>query len=185
VLDAAGKDVIIIETVGVGQDEVDIIRTADVSVVTLVPGTGDDVQALKAGIMEIADIFVINKADREGADRLASAVEANLALHEYAADEWRPPILKTVATTGQGIEGLLASVEAFRRHGAASQARRRHARSEYRLRELVSHQFMDHLEQRVLKAGELPAMVDRIAERAIDPYSAARELLRRALQWSD
>ena len=79
-LDAAGKDVIIIETVGVGQDEVDIIRTADVSIVTLVPGTGDEVQALKAGIMEIADIFVVNKADREGADRLVSAVETNLAL---------------------------------------------------------------------------------------------------------
>ena len=84
VLDAAGKDVVIIETVGVGQDEVDIIRTADVSIVTLVPGTGDEVQALKAGIMEIADIFVVNKADREGAERLVSAVESNLALHPYA-----------------------------------------------------------------------------------------------------
>ena len=85
VLDAAGKDIVIIETVGVGQDEVDIIRTADVSIVTLVPGTGDEVQALKAGIMEIADIFVVNKADREGADRLVSSVEANLALHTYAS----------------------------------------------------------------------------------------------------
>ena len=83
VLDAAGKDIVIIETVGVGQDEVDIVRTADVSIVTLVPGTGDDVQALKAGIMEIADIFVVNKSDREGADRLVSAVESNLSLHEY------------------------------------------------------------------------------------------------------
>ncbi len=92
VLDAAGKDIVIIETVGVGQDEVDIVRTADVSIVTLVPGTGDDVQALKAGIMEIADIFVVNKADREGADRLVSSVEANLALQTYGADEWRPPI---------------------------------------------------------------------------------------------
>src|SRR5205807_3422007 len=102
VLDAAGKDLIVIETVGVGQDEVDIIRTADVSIVTLVPGTGDEVQALKAGIMEIADIFVVNKADREGADRLVSTVEANLALHAYGAHEWRPPILKTVATSGRG-----------------------------------------------------------------------------------
>ena len=85
VLDAAGKDIVIIETVGVGQDEVDIIRTADVSIVTLVPGTGDEVQALKAGIMEIADIFVVNKADREGAERLVSAVESNLALHTYAS----------------------------------------------------------------------------------------------------
>ena len=83
VLDAAGKDVVIIETVGVGQDEVDIVRTADVSIVTLVPGTGDEVQALKAGIMEIADIFVVNKADREGSDHLVSAVETNLSLHTY------------------------------------------------------------------------------------------------------
>ena len=107
VLDAAGKDVVIIETVGVGQDEVDIIRTADVSIVTLVPGTGDEVQALKAGIMEIADIFVVNKADREGADRLVAAVEANLALHTYGAGEWRPPIVKTVATTGAGVAELV------------------------------------------------------------------------------
>src|SRR5205807_5087366 len=98
VLDAAGKDIIIIETVGVGQDEVDIVRTADVSIVTLVPGTGDEVQALKGGVMEVADIFVVNKADREGADRLVSIVEANLALHSYGEGEWRPPILKTVAT---------------------------------------------------------------------------------------
>src|SRR5881227_2996896 len=83
VLDAAGKDIVIIETVGVGQDEVDIVRTADISIVVLVPGTGDEVQALKAGIMEIADIFVVNKADREDADRLVSAVDANLALHSY------------------------------------------------------------------------------------------------------
>src|SRR6186713_3360071 len=91
VLDAAGKEVILIETVGVGQDEVDIIRTADVSVVTLVPGAGDEVQALKAGIMEIADIFVVNKADREGADRLVGDIESNLTLRAYGAEEWRPP----------------------------------------------------------------------------------------------
>ena len=84
VLDAAGKSLVIIETVGVGQDEVDIVRTADVSVVVLVPGTGDEVQALKAGIMEIADIFVVNKADREGADRTVTAIESNLALQSFA-----------------------------------------------------------------------------------------------------
>jgi LAO/AO transport system kinase len=115
VLDAAGKEIVIIETVGVGQDEVDIIRTADVSIVTLVPGTGDDVQALKAGIMEIADIFVVNKADREGADRLVSSVETNLALHAYASGEWRPPILKTVATTGAGIPELVCGHRAVSR----------------------------------------------------------------------
>ena len=182
VLDAAGKEIVIIETVGVGQDEVDIIRTADVSIVTLVPGTGDDVQALKAGIMEIADIFVVNKADREGADRLVSSVETNLALHAYASGEWRPPIVKTVATTGAGIPELLAAIEQFRAHSAGLQAARRKTRSEYRLRELISHRFMEHLERDVLGAGELGSMVDRIAARELDPYTAANELLARALQ---
>jgi LAO/AO transport system kinase len=181
VLDAAGKDIIIIETVGVGQDEVDIIRTADVSIVTLVPGTGDEVQALKAGIMEIADIFVINKADREGADRLVSAVETNLALHTYTDGEWRPPVVKTVATTGAGVPELMTAIEAFRTHADGAQAARRKTRSEYRLRELVSHRFMDHLEREVLAAGELASVVDRIAARQIDPYTAANDLLRRAL----
>jgi LAO/AO transport system kinase len=182
VLDAAGKDVVIIETVGVGQDEVDIIRTADVSIVTLVPGTGDEVQALKAGIMEIADIFVVNKADREGADRLVSAVESNLALHTYAGGDWRPPIVKTVATTGQGIPELVATIAAFRSHSQSTQASRRRTRSEYRLRELVSQRFMDHLERQILAPGELGAIVDRIAARELDPYTAANGLLGRALK---
>jgi len=180
VLDAAGKDVIVIETVGVGQDEVDIIRTADVSVVTLVPGTGDEVQALKAGIMEIADIFVVNKADREGADRLMSAVEANLALQTYGSEEWRPPIVKTIATSGQGVPELVETIWRFREHSASGQAARRHKRSEFRLRELVSQRFMDHLERDLLKAGELSELVDRIALREVDPYTAANELLARA-----
>src|SRR5262249_35381962 len=152
---AAGTDLVVIETVGVGQDEVDIIRTADVSIVTLVPGTGDEVQALKAGIMEIADIFVVNKADREGADRLTSAVEANLALHAYAPGEWRPPIVKTVASSGAGVPDVVAAIAAFRAHSQATQASRRKARSEYRLRELVSQRFMTHLERDVLRQGEL------------------------------
>jgi LAO/AO transport system kinase len=181
VLDAAGKDVIVIETVGVGQDEVDIIRTADVSIVTLVPGAGDQVQALKAGIMEIADIFVVNKADRDGADRLVSEVEANLALHTYESADWRPPIVRTVATTGSGVPELVEAIAQFRAHSERVQAARRKTRSEYRLRELVSQRFMDHLERHVLVTGELGAIVDRIAAREVDPYSAANDLLRRAL----
>jgi LAO/AO transport system kinase len=181
VLDAAGTDVVIIETVGVGQDEVDIIRTADVSIVTLVPGTGDEVQALKAGIMEIADIFVVNKADREGGDRLVSAVEANLSLQTFPSGAWRPPVLKTVATTGGGVPELVDAIDRFRTHAQATQASRRHARHEHRLRELIAHRFMDHLEHHVLAADELDAFVDRIAAREIDPYRAADELLSRAL----
>src|SRR5438105_2416327 len=130
VLDAAGKEIIIIETVGVGQDEVDIIRMADVSIVTLVPGAGDEVQALKPGIMEIADVFVINKADREVDDRLMSAVETNLGLHTYADGEWRPPVVKTVATSGRGVPELAAAVAAFREHSRLAQHTRRKTRSE-------------------------------------------------------
>ena len=180
VLDAAGKDVVIIETVGVGQDEIDIVRTADVSVVTLVPGTGDDVQAIKAGIMEIADIFVVNKADREGADRLVTSVETNLALHGYGPDDWRPPIIRTVATDGVGIDLLVDAIERFRGRSGSAPARQRQ-RGEFRLRELLSHRFMQHLEQVVLAPGELAAWLDRIASREVDPYTAADTLLARAL----
>jgi len=178
VLDAAGKDLVVIETVGVGQDEVEIARTADVTVVVLVPGTGDEVQALKAGIMEIADIFVVNKADREGAERLVQAIAANLGLQTYGPADWRPPILKTVATTGEGVPELWASIARFRAQSTKSDARRR-ARHEHRLREGLSHQLLLQLE-RALPAGELDRVVDRIAAREIDPHSAVAELLRLA-----
>jgi GTPase len=181
VLDAAGFDIVVVETVGVGQDEVDIIRMADVSIVTLVPGTGDDVQALKAGIMEIADVFVVNKSDREGADRLVSSVEGNLALHAYGATEWRPPIVKTVATTGAGVPEVVEAVTKFRERNATQQVVRRRARSEYRLRELVTERFMKHLEDEVLAEGEFGKLVDRVAAREVDPYTAADTLLKRAV----
>jgi LAO/AO transport system kinase len=181
VLDAAGRDVVIIETVGVGQDEVEIVQNADVSIVTLVPGLGDEIQALKAGIMEIADIFVVNKADREGADRVVSAIEANLSLHAYGAGEWRPPIVKTTATSGEGIGELIDAVDAHRRQSASTLASRRRLRTEHRLRELTSARFMSHLEGRVLKSGELDVLVDRIARRELDPYTAAQDLLSRAV----
>jgi GTPase len=187
VLDASGKEVILIETVGVGQDEVDIIRTADISIVTLVPGAGDDVQALKAGIMEIADIFVVNKADREGADRVVAEIEANLGLRAYGAEEWRPPILKTTATTGAGVAELVAAIWTFRERSARAGrapgilADRQRSRIEYRLRELVAQRFMDRLEREVLAPTEMASVVDRIAARELDPYSAANELLARFL----
>jgi LAO/AO transport system kinase len=180
VLDAAGKDTVIIETVGVGQDEVDIVRTADISIVTLVPGTGDEVQALKAGIMEIADIFVVNKADREGADRMVQSVAANLALHTYAAEDWRPPIVKTSATSGQGVDQLWHEIGRFRAHSADKRVNRQRARQEYRLRELLSHRFMQHAEQ-TLAPGEFERIVSGIAAREMDPYSAAADIMRRVV----
>jgi LAO/AO transport system kinase len=177
VLDAAGKHIVVIETVGVGQDEVDIVRTADISVVTLVPGTGDEVQALKAGIMEIADIFVVNKADREGADRTVQSVAANLALQAYAAGDWKPPIVKTTATSGQGVDDLWRQIGRYREHSASTRAGRQRARQEYRLRELLSHRYLQHVEQ-TLPDGEFDRVVDGITAREIDPYSAAAEIMR-------
>jgi LAO/AO transport system kinase len=181
VLDAAGTHTIIIETVGVGQDEVDIVRTADVSIVTIVPGTGDEVQALKAGIMEIADIFVVNKADREGADRTVASVESMLALQSFEGGQWRPPVVKTVATTGRGVPELLEAIDRFREHMRPVQGSRRRARAEFRLRELLGARFQRHVEQEVLEPGEFDRLLDRIAARELDPYAAAGAILARAL----
>jgi LAO/AO transport system kinase len=182
VLDAAGKDLVLIETVGVGQDEVDVVRTADVSIVTLVPGAGDEVQALKAGIMEIADIFIVNKADREGADRTVASIEAMLALQAFPEGAWRPPIIKTEATTGKGVDEALAAVERFRAHTAGSQGTRRRARAEFRVRELLAQRFVEHVERRVLEAGEFERLLDTISGRELDPYTAVDRIFTRA--WS-
>ncbi|MGE3275601.1 MAG: methylmalonyl Co-A mutase-associated GTPase MeaB [Vicinamibacterales bacterium] len=182
VLDAAGKSLVVIETVGVGQDEVDIVRSADVSIVVLVPGTGDEVQALKAGIMEIADIFVVNKADREGADRMVTAIESNLALQTYGDGEWRPPIVKTVASSGAGVPELWQTIKAFRAHSAGARERRLKARNEFRLRELLTQRFLERVESGVLQPGEFDALVARVAARELDPYTAAADILARTLR---
>ena len=182
VLDAAGKDIVLIETVGVGQDEVDIVRTADVSIVMLVPGAGDEVQALKAGIMEIADIFVVNKADREGADRTVSSVEAMLSLESFEGGRWRPPIVKTEANTGKGVADLVEALERFRAHTAASLGERRRARAEFRVRELMAHRFVQHVLDRVLKAGEFESLLDQIAARETDPYTVVEAIVRRSIR---
>ena len=178
VLDAAGKDVIIIETVGVGQDEVDIVRTADVSIVVLVPGTGDEVQAIKAGIMEIADIFVVNKADREGADRTAQAIAANLSLQSFAPGEWKPPIVKTEATRAIGIDELWRQIGRFREHSAGRRLDRQRERQRVRLRQLLSRRLVQQVES-ALPAGEIERFAERVAAREIDPYSAAAEIISR------
>jgi LAO/AO transport system kinase len=195
VFDAAGKDVVLIETVGVGQDEVDIVRTADISIVTLVPGSGDEVQALKAGIMEIADIFVVNKADREGADRTVASIESVLSLQTFAAGEWRPPIVKTEATSGKGVPELLQEIDRFRAQPASSSTTtarssgapgvRRRARAEWRLRDLLAQRFVQHVERRVLQAGELEQLLDRIAAREVDPYSAVDAIFARTVAPSE
>jgi len=179
VLSAAGKDIVFVETVGVGQDEVDVVDSADVSLVVLVPGLGDEVQALKAGIMEIADVFVVNKADREGVARLVAEIEAMLSL---ASDrEEVPPILQTVATEDRGVAELLEAVDAFRREAESSGAlrKRRLSRLRRQLEGAVRQRVMQHVRERVLRPGELEETVSRLAERAIDPESAADEIVAR------
>jgi LAO/AO transport system kinase len=180
VIDASGKDIVIIETVGVGQDEVDVVRTADVAIVVLVPGTGDDMQALKAGIMEIADIFVVNKSDRDGADRLVQSVTANLSLQAFAPSDWRPPVLKTVASSGDGVPDLWVAVEQFRRWGRAQGRDRRRDRQAWRVREALHDAARRHVD-RALPAGAFDRAVDRVAANEIDPNSAALELLQQVM----
>ncbi len=182
VLDAAGFDRIVIETVGVGQDEVDIVRTADVAVVVLVPGAGDDVQTLKAGLMEIADVFVVNKADRDGADRTVASIEAMLSLARHDPGDWRPPVLRTEATSGRGVADVAASLERFGRDvaGGAARARRR-TRADWHLRQLLAGRFMRYLEEQVLAPGELQHRLDAIERREADPYHVSEEMLARAV----
>ena len=179
VLAAAGKDVIVVETVGVGQDEVEIVGAADVSVVVLVPGLGDEVQALKAGIMEIADVFVVNKADRDGADRLVTQIESMLSLG--APEASRPAIVQTVATTGQGIAELLDAVEAFRAGAEASGllARKRREHLARQFEETLQARLRRRVEERVLGRDERERVVDRLVARTVDPFTAADEVLAR------
>jgi LAO/AO transport system kinase len=180
VLDAAGTDVVLIETVGVGQGEVDIVAAADISIVVLVPGTGDDLQAIKAGIMEIGDIFVVNKADREGADRLVQGVGASLALTTYGPADWTPPILRTEATSGAGVDVLWAEIGRFRQWAAGHRPGRRRRRDASRVRDGLAETFLRHVEA-VLPSGELDRIVDAIGERRSDPYSAVADIMARVL----
>jgi LAO/AO transport system kinase len=180
-LDAAGKQFVLIETVGVGQGEVEIVRLADCTLVVLVPGMGDDVQNLKAGIMEIGDIFVLNKSDREGADRFEQQLRATLQLVPER-DAWKPPVVRTVATENKGISELAAQIARFRKH--SDEAPERRAREialwKQRLLQLLEMRLVD----RVLgdSAGEaaLEKLAAEVAERKKDPYAAVNELLARA-----
>ncbi|MCC7240569.1 MAG: methylmalonyl Co-A mutase-associated GTPase MeaB, partial [Acidobacteria bacterium] len=149
-----------------------------------VPGTGDDVQALKAGIMEIADIYVVNKADRDGADRMVTAIESNLLLQSYGEGEWRPPIIQTEATSGRGVTELWQAVQTFRAHSAGARRHRLKARHQFRLRDLLTHRYLDFVERTLLGPAEFEAIVDRVAARELDPYSAAADILSRSLKRS-
>jgi LAO/AO transport system kinase len=223
VLDASGRDVVMIETVGVGQDEVDIVRLADVTIVVLVPGMGDDVQTIKAGIMEIADIFVINKADRDGAERVEREIRAlqtitptrAIALreehhhraapgsltagglagigsaatgavetpspenHDIRRDDWTPPIVKTIASEGAGLEELVEAIESYRAY--LQQSGRARARRIENWRERIAEMLRDALFQRVLayylSEGEAARYAAEVAEHKRDPYSLVEEII--------
>ena len=181
VLDAAGKELIFIETVGVGQDEVEIVKTAHTTVVVTVPGLGDDVQAIKAGILEIADIFVINKADREGADKAAAELQAMMGLAS-GRRAWTPPILKTVATQGQGIaelaQEILAHQASLDREGGREARHRERSRAVFF--ELLQERVTRRLVERATANGTLDITIERIVRREVDPYSAVDELLAKA-----
>lgn len=180
ILDAAGHDVVVVETVGVGQDEVEVVRLADVTVLVLVPGMGDDVQALKAGVMEIADVFVVNKADRPEADRVVAAVESTLALRPADESAWRPPVLKTEAPGGVGVDALWHAIERCRdeRAGADRETRAR-TRLEFRLREAVARLATEHVATRAAGREWESALTDVMARR-LDPDAAAARLLAHA-----
>src|SRR2546429_428222 len=178
VLDAAGKKQILIETVGVGQDEIDIVRLADCVVVVLVPGLGDDIQSMKAGLMEIADIFILNKADREGADRLEEQLHAMLSL-VMPRDGWHPPVIRTVATESSGIDALAAAIEKFRIHFESSGQREKKHREHWknRLLGLLESRLLEQVLQGPEGQKRLDRMAAEVAQRKKDPFTAVSELL--------
>jgi len=181
ILDAAGYNKVIIETVGVGQDEVDIVKAADVTVVVLVPGMGDGVQAMKAGIMEIGDIFAINKADREGVLRTERELEMLLSISERP-DGWTPPIIKTVATENSGTDALAAAIAGYERfigeHREQSDGRRA-LTAEYRIIELLRERLLKVAMTRGVTENELREMAMAVADRQRDPYSVVDEIIAR------
>ncbi|HEY6046673.1 MAG TPA: methylmalonyl Co-A mutase-associated GTPase MeaB [Pyrinomonadaceae bacterium] len=179
ILDAAGYQKILVETVGVGQDEVEIVKTADVCVVVLVPGMGDDVQTMKAGIMEIGDIFVINKADREGVLRTEKELQALLTLASRE-DDWQMPIVKTVATENRGLEELALAIDQSRKFQLtqSTSSERRHAVARWRILELLRDRLLEETLKTDNANEKLEALAAEVATKQRDPYSAVDELIK-------
>jgi LAO/AO transport system kinase len=182
VLDAAGKDIVIVETVGAGQSEVEIIKVAQTVVVTHAPGLGDEIQAIKAGIMEIADIFVVNKADRENANKTAMDIQAILQLNNKE-NAWKPPILKTVALTGGGVPELIKKIEEHRLFLEKElKHKRNREKAEAELIEAIKEKVVSSVLEDLRKEGKLEQLVGKIVEKEIDPATAAEKLLKKALK---
>lgn len=184
VLDAAGKNIVIVETVGAGQSEVEIIKVAQTIILVHAPGLGDEIQAIKAGIMEIADIFVVNKADRENADKAVIDIQSNLQLSNKQAP-WRPPVLKTTAVTGEGVRELVDKTEEHR-HFLEGNAKCRTAllknRAEAELVEAIKEKVADTLIDELRRKGKLDELLQKILEKKVDPTSAAEKVLKETLK---
>jgi LAO/AO transport system kinase len=181
IMEAMGKDVVVIETVGVGQDEVEVMKYAHTTVLVLIPGMGDETQAMKAGVMEIADCFVVNKADREGVERAIKNVKTILDLKDFGENEWRPPIVSTVAPTAQGIEGLVEVVDKHFDHLVATEemGKFRLAKSRADFLAVLGETLSRYAVEALLSDGALEQLVESIAQRKTDPYTAAEEILSR------
>jgi LAO/AO transport system kinase len=180
VLDASGFDLVLVETVGVGQDEVEVVRTVQTNIVVLVPGMGDDIQAIKAGIMEIGDVFVVNKADRPGADKTVTEIQMMMSLVEEHGD-WIPPIVKTVASKNEGIgeldEAVTAHYAYLERSGEL--VRRSRERVRIRIETDLKQKFMDHLIGGVVPRAEYETLLDDVLHKKDNPHDAAENLLDR------
>ena len=179
-LDAAGFDIVLVETVGVGQDEVDVIRMVQTNVVVLVPGMGDDIQAIKAGLMEIGDIFAVNKADRPGTDKTVTEVTMMMSLVEEHGD-WIPPIVKTVASRGEGIAELESALDKHAQYLAASGEleRRNRERVRIRIETLLKEKFMGRLIGGALPASDYEKILDDVLRKRNNPHDAAESVLTR------
>lgn len=177
VLDAFARDYIIVETVGVGQSEIDIMNTADTTLVVLTPGAGDAIQSIKAGIMEIADIFVVNKADMDGADRVKAETEAMLDMQK--GKEWRPPVIPVVSLTASGVPELWGKIlehrKSLEKSGKLAQVRRERLKTQ--VTEVVEHELKKHIWSSVEMSGEMDELITRVTNREIDPYSAANQII--------
>lgn len=179
VLDAMGWDIIIVETVGVGQGEVDVVHLADTVLLVLAPGGGDDVQAAKAGLMEIGDVFVVNKANRAGADQTVKEIEEMLELNERSPDIWRPPVLRTEALDGEGAADVLAEIAAHLSFLEAHPAQKRHRRME-RARWMLEEALREEAALPLAPQAEMERVLADIVDRKADPYTVARRLLGRS-----
>jgi len=186
VMDAMGKDLILVETVGVGQDEIDIVHTAHTSMVVMVPGMGDDIQAIKAGIIEIGDLFVINKCEREGADKMERDLRTVLEMNKKREDGWEPHIYRTEATLGKGIVELISGI--YRHKQALEQSnafkKKLRDRTETIFREILKSKVLDHITEKIQTSGEWETLIDDVMNRRADPYSLAEKIMARTLSKS-